>query len=58
MRVGGRSPVVIDFVDVDVPLFKGMHFKRRKIYAALGARLTRYDHMRNEVKTNGGGRRA
>lgn len=48
MRQGGRSPLVIDFVDA-VPLFVNMHLKRRGVYKKLGATITYYDEQRCEV---------
>ncbi|KAG5183902.1 P-loop containing nucleoside triphosphate hydrolase protein [Tribonema minus] len=48
LRDGGKSPLVIDFVD-DVPLFVGMHWKRMKVYRKLQASVTCYDEQRNEV---------
>ncbi|KAG5183050.1 P-loop containing nucleoside triphosphate hydrolase protein [Tribonema minus] len=50
LRAGGRSPLVLDFVD-DVRLFGGMFGKRCRVYRTLGATVTRYDHARNELRS-------
>jgi len=48
MRTGGRPPLVIDFVDGNA-VFKSMYRKRELYYRQMGAKITKYDEMRNEV---------
>ncbi|KAG5187463.1 P-loop containing nucleoside triphosphate hydrolase protein [Tribonema minus] len=47
-RGHGRPPLIIDFVDA-VPLFRGMFSKRMRVYNKLGAKLTKYDEMRQVI---------
>ena len=49
LRDGGRTPLMIDFIDSYIPLFQGMRQKRKKTYQKMGASITMYDIYRNEV---------
>lgn len=48
LRTGGRTPLVIDFVDKN-GVFQGMWRKRLAFYSKMGAVVTKYDEYRNEL---------
>lgn len=52
LRNGGRSPLVVDFVD-EIGVFMGMARKRERCYRSMGASITTYDRFRNVM--GGGG---
>ncbi|KAG5192871.1 P-loop containing nucleoside triphosphate hydrolase protein [Tribonema minus] len=47
-RTGGMPPLVVDLVD-GVPLFEGMHAKRRRIMRGMGGTVTDCDELRRPL---------